>query len=167
MLGTKVGAAAPRHRERRRSRTTAVLVAVAAAALFLGIGSAGASGSQGTAGDARTQDLVVRQTSIVTGLAPGSGGQPLRGTFDNPGSEPVYVTAVRARVAAVVDARGDRVTGCPAGGYRIAGEGAVGTRVAPGEGRGTWGGLTIELTDTGMNQDACQGVRLVIEYTVS
>jgi hypothetical protein len=141
-------------------------VVTAAAAALVATGGGGASGSQGGTADPGVRVVTARQTSTVSALAPGSEAQPLRGTFDNRSAEPVYVTAVRARVAAVEGAAGDGDGGCTADDYRIAGTGSVGGRVAPGEGRGTWAHLTIRLADTGANQDACQDARLVIEYTV-
>jgi hypothetical protein len=148
MRGTKARPVAPRHRaprhrgpRRRAGRSgrpaTLLVVVTAAAAALVATGGGGASGSQGGTADPGVRVVTARQTSTVSALAPGSEAQPLRGTFDNRSAEPVYVTAVRARVAAVEGAAGDGDGACTVDDYRIAGTGSVGGRVAPGEGRGT------------------------------
>jgi hypothetical protein len=91
----------------------------------------------------------------------------LGGSDDNPGSGPVFVTAIGAEVVQVDDALEDPISGCTADDYRIAGTGTVNACVPTGAGRGSWGNLTIEFNNTAANQDACQGAHVVIGYTTS
>jgi ferric-dicitrate binding protein FerR (iron transport regulator) len=173
IIGTGTHSAARRRSARRLSRTTKSAVVVAAAVALVGIGG-GAFGYQvdvgtgpGSGAAGGLQAVTALQTSTVTGLAPGSGTQPLSGTFDNLNSGPTYVTAVRAHVVEVNDAHGSPIAGCTAGDFLIAGAGAVGAQVPAGAGVGSWGNLTIEFHDTDTNQDACQGAQLVIGYAIS
>ena len=167
IIGTGTHCAAHRRSTRRLSRTTKSAAVVAAAVALVGIGG-GAFGSQDDAGvRAGIRAVTAHQTSVVTGLAPGSGTQPLSGTFDNLGSEPVYVTAVRANVVEVDDALGNPIAGCTADDFLVAGTGAVRAQVPAGAGIGSWGNLTIEFHDTGANQDACKAAHLEIGYTTS
>jgi hypothetical protein len=168
MHGRELTAAA-RHRSARRvSRTKKLVAVVSATCALLGIGGA-AFGYQvdGTGAAGGSQALTVRQTSTVTGLAPGSGAQRLSGNFDNHNAGPAYVTAVSAAVAEVNDASGQQISGCTADDFRIAGTGAVKAPIPAGDGRGSWGDLTIEFNSTGANQDACKQAHVVIGYTVS
>ena len=109
--------------------------------------------------------ITVNQTSIVTGLAPGSAAQPLKGNFDNPNEGPVYINHVTATVIAVKDATGHALPGCDASDFSLAGTGAVNAVVPKGLGVGSWDNLTIAFNNKAdTNQDACQNARVAIGY---
>jgi hypothetical protein len=165
-----MSSAAPEHKGRRVSRKKKVVIATVA---MVGIGGAAfaywttTGTGTGAADTGDVQAVAVNQTSVVTGLAPGSGTQALSGNFDNPNSGPAYVTAVSGTVTAVNNALGDPITGCDAGDYTIAGTGLVGSDVPAGSGVGSWGNLTIAFNNTSANQDACKNAQVVISYTSS
>lgn len=104
--------------------------------------------------------IVVNQTTVVTGLAPGKPAADLRGTFDVPGADPVYIDSVTASVA------GTTRPGCSPEDFVIQGSPAkVGTRVDAGRGKGSWAGITIRLENRAVNQDACKNARVLISYS--
>jgi len=116
--------------------------------------------SQAGANTADSGHIVVNQTSVVHGLAPGQPAEQLEGTFNNPNPAPVYVRWVTAAVTET-----DR-PGCSADDFVIAGSPApVEAQITPGLHQGSWSGLTIRLRDRPANQDACKNTHVTIEYT--
>ncbi len=128
--------------------------------------TAGGSGT-GTATTGTTAGLTVNQTSIITGLGPGSAPQTLSGTFDNPSDGTVHVTAVTASSYAIDAAH--VTAGCTVaqGNYTLAGTAPVGADVPQGTSVGTWSGLTVAMNNLAANQDACKGATLTITYASS
>jgi hypothetical protein len=169
-MGKGMRSAASEHRGRRVSRKKKVVISTVA---MVGLGGAAfaywttTGAGTGAADTGDVQAVKVNQTSVVTGLAPGSGTQPLSGNFDNPNSGPAYVTAITGTVTEVNDALGDTITGCDADDYTIAGTGLVGADVPAGNAVGSWGNLTIAFNNTGANQDVCKNAQVVISYTSS
>lgn len=151
--------------KRTAKRTTTIIVGVVI--ILVGAGAAFAywtnSGSgTGSGGTGTNVAVVVNQTSTVSGMAPGVAAQALSGNFDNPNAGPVYVASVTAAVTAT-----DKV-GCSPADYTIAGTATVGTEVAPGNGKGSWSGLTIQFNNKpGVNQDACKTAAVTITYASS
>src|SRR4051794_125333 len=145
--------------ERRNKKRAIIVIATLLAAS--GVGSlafaywtTGGSGTGGaTAGS--TVNVSVKQTSANTGLYPGAAPQALSGNFNNTNSGPVHLTTVTASVTSVT---GAGAGGCTAADFDVAGTGVVaGSSVPAGTAVGSWGGLTIQLKETGVNQDGCQG----------
>ncbi len=155
------------------SRTKKLVAATAAVAL-LGSGAAfaywttGGSGT-GTAATGTTANVVVNQTSTVTGLAPGAGAQTLSGNFTNSNSGPVYIASVTVSIASVTKAGGAPVGTCDATDYTLTGATmAIGAEVAAGNAVGSWTGATIRFNDkTSTNQDACKNATVNLSYTVA
>jgi len=57
--------------------------------------------------------------------------------------------------------------GCSASDFVIGGTGTVAAEIPSGNGQGAWSGLTLSMTDTGANQDACKGATITIAYTAN
>jgi hypothetical protein len=139
-------------------------VVAVVAAVFIGGGAAFAYWTQsgsgtGSAANGTTVPITVNQTSTISGLAPGLAPVPLSGNFDNPNPSAVYVGSVSATVTAT------SVVGCLPGDYVIGGTAPVNTEVASGTGVGSWTGLNVKLTDTGVSQNLCKGATITISYT--
>jgi len=116
--------------------------------------------SEGGANAGDGGHIVVNQTSVVDGLAPGRPAEQLEGTFNNPNPAPVYVRWVTATVTGT-----DR-PGCSPDDFVIAGSSApVEAQIAPGLNQGSWSGLTIRLRNRPVNQDACKNTHVTIEYS--
>jgi hypothetical protein len=158
----------------RVTRRTVALVA-GAALVVAGAGAAFAywttSGTgTGTATTGTSTALVVHQTSVVTGLAPGGAPQELSGNFNNSGS-PAYVTTVTASIASVTKAAG-AVGACTAADYTLTNPVMdVGAQVPSGTGVGSWGVpadvATIQFNNSPTaNQDGCQGATVNLAYTI-
>jgi hypothetical protein len=151
----------------RVKRNRKVIVAASASVLLVG-GVAFAywttSGTgTGTAGTGDTIALVVHQNGPITGLTPGGTPLALSGTFDNPNTSAVHIGGLTATIASVSP------TTCLASNFAISGTATVPGDIGagPGTGQGTWSGLKIALTDTGVNQDVCKKAQVTLSYKVA
>jgi hypothetical protein len=150
-------------RKKKVAATAAALLTAggAAFAYWTSIGSGAGSATTG-----KPESLTVNQTSSIAGLAPGADAQPLAGTFDNPNTTPITVNGVTATIAGVTTEDGD-TTACATDNYLIGGTGTVTDPVPAGTAVGSWSGLTIQMVDTGDNQDVCKGATVQIAYTAN
>lgn len=149
----------------KKRTAVATLIVAAVAAMGYAYWTADGTGT-GTASTGDTQALTVNQTSSISGLYPGGSAVTLSGNFDNPNSGAIKVGSVTASVNSVDEAQG--VTGtCSKDDYVIGGSAAVNAEVPAGNGKGSWSGLTIRLADTGVNQDACKGATVNIDYSTT
>jgi hypothetical protein len=145
-------------------RTKIKVIAGAAVVGLVGAGGAFAFfNSTGTGtGSAKTatpEPLGIVQTVAVTGLMPGATPLALAGTFTNPNTGPLRI----GNLVATVDAAA-LPSGCGAGNYLIGGS-FGGVDVPPGV--SNWSGLTIQLQETGVSQDACIGATVGINYVAA
>jgi hypothetical protein len=138
----------------------AVLLAVGAGLAFAYWTNTGSGSGGATTGT--NESLVINQTSTISGLAPGGPAQVLSGNFDNPNEGPVFVTEVTATVT------GTDQDGCGPSDYTIAGSAPVNAEIPPGDGVGSWSGLTIQFNNKpDVNQDACKNAAVAISYTAN
>jgi hypothetical protein len=139
---------------------SALAVAGIAYAFFSGSGTGNGSGT--TAG--APTGITVNQSTVVTNLYPGATATALSGTFDNSNAGAVHLNSVTASVVSVDPTH--TTAGCNFNDYVIAGTGTVGSsgNVPAGNGVGSWSGLTVQLQNTGSNQNACQGATVNISY---
>jgi hypothetical protein len=114
----------------------------------------------GSAGVGTNMAIGVVQTSIVSGLGPGSPAQGLAGTFDNPNTYPVTIGGLSASVT------GTGVAGCSAADFVVGGT-AVFAASAAVDDTSTWSGLNVSMTNTAANQNACKNATLTIAYVVT
>ena len=141
------------------------LVALAAVGAFAywtttGSGSGSATTTTGTA-------IVVNQTSASSGLYPG-GSVALSGNFDNPAAFNQYVTSVAATIPAFSFQADSGKPACTQADFSLSGSpAAVGAQVVPGNGVGTWSGITLSMTNAVTNQDNCKSVTVPVNYTSS
>jgi hypothetical protein len=148
------------------------------AALIVGIGVAAAggglayaywttSGSGSGTADTSTgaSSLVITQTSVINGLAPGTAAQTIAGTVKNNAANSAYVTSVTASISGVVKAVGAPAGACTAADYTLTGATMnVATDVAAGATVSFTGG-TLAFNNTGVNQDGCKGATVNLAYT--
>ena len=146
-------------------KTVAVATGIVLLVMAAGVAYAYWTNTGSGTGEATTgtnESVVINQTSIITGLAPGAPAQVLSGNFDNPNTSPVYVTAVTAIVT------GTDQAGCDASNYTIAGSAPVNAQVPAGDGVGSWSGLTIQFNNKpDVNQDACKNAVVAIAYSAN
>jgi hypothetical protein len=137
----------------------------------LALGIAGAafafwtqSGSgTGTATTGTTQEITVNETTSATDLYPGGPAQALAGDFDNPNPGTTHIGTV---TVAVDDA--NLPSGCVPADFTVDNSGATGsTTLTQGNGIGAWSGLTVQMNETGVNQDACKAQDIPLLYTLS
>ncbi len=144
--------------------TSVVLAGTATGAFAYWTATGSGSGSALTA--SAPVGLTVNQDSVLTVMAPGSAAQTLSGDFTNTDA-PVYVTSVTAEVGHVTEAVGAPAGSCDATDFVI--DNAVmpvGIEVEKGTNVESWGGAQISFLDKAVDQDACQGATVEIDYTV-
>jgi hypothetical protein len=144
---------------------TAILVGGGSAAA-VAYWSAGGSGS-GQATTGTSTGITVNQPAGTALLTPGGTTQALSGTFSNSNSGPVTITSVTASVTGVTLASG--ITGtCSKTDYVVSGTAVLNSTTIPsGNNVGGWSGLTLSLTNTASNQDACKGATPLLTYVAS
>jgi hypothetical protein len=135
----------------------ALCLAIAGYAYWTQGGSGSGSATAGT-----TSNITVNQTSSVSGLYPGGPAASLSGNFDNPNPGLVHISSITATVSSVSGAG----PGCSSSDFSIGGSSGANT-VPSGNGSGSWSGLTIQMVESGSNQDDCKGATANIAYTAN
>jgi hypothetical protein len=160
---------------RRMTTRRIVIVGATVGAVLLtgGVAFAFWSSTGTTAGAAEvapsvTDQLVVEQTGVdPTDLRPGGTPQVITAKVDNPSGTDVFLTDVTVTVADVIEAAG--VTDvCELDDFAIADNTDYdGELIVAGGTSGDEGVATIQLEETGVNQDACKGASVVLSLTAS
>ena len=111
--------------------------------------------------------VVVEQTSVNDGLAPGVPATVIAGVVRNQSNVDVYVTAVTVTIGSVSTAADATPGTCSPVDYRIqAARMPVGALLHPG-GRAAFRGATIGFLDRPVNQDTCRGAVVHLKYVSS
>ncbi|HEX4363009.1 MAG TPA: hypothetical protein VHZ75_00550 [Solirubrobacteraceae bacterium] len=139
-------------------------IATTAYAYFTATGSGTGSASVGTA-----SPFTVTFGATTGGpLLPGSGHQTLPYTVTNPGSGSQQLTTTTAAVASsggFVTQSGAPASGCLAAWFTAENNPPAAVDLGPGD--STTGVVNVTMTDSGTNQDPCQGVAPDITVTAS
>jgi hypothetical protein len=144
----------------------ALLAVLAISGLAFAYWTQGGSGS-GTTTAGTTSAITVNQTGSPTGLYPGGPTAPLAGTFTNPNPGSVKITSVTAAVRTFSSNAVDATKpNCTQADFAIGGTSGANT-VPTGTGVGSWSGLTVSLTENGLNQDNCKNVSITVDYTAN
>lgn len=147
----------------RRSAAAFGVVCLLAAAGAFAYWTIGGSGT-GSATTGTNASVVVIQTSTVTGLYPGGPAQALSGNFNNANPGTVRVASVTATLGSITGSSG--TPACTIADYQINNATAtVDADIAPGNGNGAWSGPTLQMLNSGTNQDACKNVTVNLTYT--
>jgi hypothetical protein len=134
-----------------------------AAAYWATSGSGSGDAAAGT-----SESVTITQTSTPSGLYPGGPAAALAGAFDNTNDGPVVVRSVSAAVSSITRTAVAIAAGlpCTVGEYQLNGfPVTVGTAIPSGTGVGSWTGGSIQLLDSGANQDGCKGATVNLAYT--
>lgn len=151
----------------RRIAVTASVIGLVAAVGAYAYWTQGGTGT-GSATAGTTSAITVNQTSTASGLYPGGTATALSGNFTNPNSSAVTISSITASVSSVSNGTSDgSKPACTAADFSIGGSvGATTVPAGPGT-VGSWSGLTIQLLNTGSNQDNCKGATANISYTAN
>jgi hypothetical protein len=139
----------------------ALTMAVSAYAYWSSTGTG--TGSASTS-DPGPQTVTVTQTSSSTGLYPG-GSVSLSGTLDNVNTNSVRVKTVSGTVASVDAAHA--TAGCLASDYSVSAAVTVDKDVPGGTSTTPWSGLSLSMADTSVDQGACKGATVNIDYSAN
>ncbi|PZS18460.1 MAG: hypothetical protein DLM57_06280 [Pseudonocardiales bacterium] len=152
-----------------RKKIVAVLVGVGVVAVGGGLAfaywtsSGTGTGTAGTGTGAST--LVITQTSVISGMAPGVAAQTISGTVANNATNSAFVTSVTVSISGVTKAAGAPAGTCAAADYTLSGATMpVNVDVAAGTST-NFTGATIAFNNTGSNQDGCKGATVALAYT--
>ena len=154
---------------KRITKRTIVLLGVVAAAVAVSVGAYAYWTTSGTGtGSADTGTdvgVTVNETSASTGLYPG-GSVALSGNFTNAAAFNQYVTSVSASVDAFNVAADPSKPACTEADFNITGNpSAVGQQIAANSTGGTWSGLSLNMTNTGANQDNCKNITVPLSFS--
>jgi hypothetical protein len=157
----------PRSIMKKRFLSKKVVAVGVTAGLALGVaGGAFAFWTQGgsgtgsaTTGD--TDPITVNELVSASDLYPGGPAQPLSGDFDNPNPGVTHIGDVTA-------ALGTLPAGCDESDFTIDNSGTTNSgTLTQGNGVGSWSGITIQMNETGLNQDACKTATIPLVYTLA
>ena len=144
----------------RRRRTTAIAVAM----ILLTAGLSAGRPDESSAEPAAPSCITISQTSLMNGLAPGVAPAAITGLITNHWPETVFVTTVTVSVGSVTTAPGSTGGTCDASDLILLDpEMPVGRALPPGE-SAEFTGASIGFNDKPVNQDACRGALIGLEY---
>ncbi|WP_375479488.1 hypothetical protein [uncultured Jatrophihabitans sp.] len=153
----------------RKRRLAAFVAAAAVIAVGGGISfaywTADGTGTGAATTGTSTGFTVAGGTPTGGPLAPGGGAESVPFTVTNPGAGEQLLSAVTATIANADGSAWTAVPGCSADDYTVAtpvvGFGEI---VAGGTSDGA---VSVSMNDTGLNQDACQGVSVPLYFVAS
>lgn len=157
---------ATRARRGRTAVTVVLLLLVGSGAAFE---AAPASATQAATldcapGHGADDSLTIVQTSTLRELAPSVPPAAITGSIVNNGADGTYITAIVVRIVAVTKAAGSPPGSCDASDYvLIDPRMAVGRALDPGGATG-FAGASIGFNDKSVNQDACKGATISLQY---
>jgi hypothetical protein len=144
------------------SMALVIATSVVAYAFWTNNGAGSGSASTGT------NTVTVHQLSTPSGLVPNGPAAPLFGDFTNPNSSAVTVNTVGATISSVVGGPENPTVPCTATDFVLYNNPTgVYASVPPGSHVGAWTGMSIQLVDTGLNQDNCKGATVQISYSTT
>ena len=152
------------------SRKKRIVAAAAVGALALGGGLAYAywtsTGSgTGSATTGTSTAFTVTSTTSGSALTPGGPADTVSFTVTNPGTGNQKLTAVAVTVAASDGSSWTAVPGCSAGDYTVGTPSFNAGVITPGN--NIVGTVTLQMKDTGINQDACKGATVPLYIAAS
>jgi hypothetical protein len=93
---------------------------------------------------------------------------PLLGDFTNPNTSSVLVNTVGATISNVTGGPDNPAEPCTAADFVLHNNPTgVFTNVPPGAHVSAWSGMSIQLVDTGLNQDNCKNATVDITYSTT
>lgn len=119
----------------------------------------------GSAATGTNVAITVVQTSVPADLYPGGPTAPLSGTFSNTNDGPVFVNTVSATISSVSGPNITAGTPCTAADYTLAGFPLAINAEVGADDASTWSGGTVQMVNSGTNQDGCKGATVNITYT--
>jgi hypothetical protein len=121
----------------------------------------GGTGS-GSAVTGTNEAVTVNQTSVVTGLYPGGPAQPISGDFTNGNDSPVRVTSVTVTFGSIEGSP----AGCSSADYQINNATAtVNAQIPSGDPVGAWSGPSIQMLNSGSNQNGCKNATINLSFS--
>jgi hypothetical protein len=152
---------------RRFNRKSAAIfgtVFLLAAAGAYAYWTAGGSGT-GSAATGTSSGITVTQTTTATALVPG-GSAALAGKFNNTNAGVVHVNQVNASIGTVTGPNITAQSPCTSADYTLSGfPVTVNADVPTGTAQGNWTGGSIQMVNSGANQDGCKDATVPIVYT--
>jgi len=152
--------------DRRRGRGV-LIVAVVATAFVVGQPSPGQASDDCDVPDESAPTphaLIITQTSVVDGLAPGIDPVAITGQVTNPSHDSTYVTHVTVRIMTVTKATGSSAGECSAADYRLENPRMPVNRSLPKFSSVAFSGASLGFESTLRNQDACKRATVRLGY---
>lgn len=159
----------PVSRDQRGKKRVAAASAIALLIVGAGIAFAywtSTGTGTGGAGTGESVAFVITSDDPVGTISPGSAGQTVDFTVENPGPGTQYLTAVTVEMADAAGVAWTPPTGCLIADYTA----AITTTPAYGSivpGDSVSGTVTVTLANTGANQNACQNEAVPLYFVAS
>lgn len=147
-----------------------MIAGAAAAALVLGASGAAfaywtTSGSgSGNATTASSNGTITLTAVFAGGITPG-GSQPVSVQAANPGTSNLFVTTVSEDSPAITIDNAHATAGCVVADFSLSGFSSGGGQVNAGATGVVVATDTLNMANTSVNQDACQGAIVTLHYT--
>lgn len=143
--------------------------AIAAVCVMLSAAGAYAYWTQGGsgAGSAVTgtnEAVTINQTSVIAGLYPGGPAQPISGNFTNTNDGAVHIASVTVTFGSLEGSP----AGCSSADYQINNATAtVNANIPSGDPVGSWSGPSIQMLNSGTDQNGCKNATINLSFTSS
>jgi len=142
----------------------AILTVAGAASAFAYWTTVGSGTGEATTGESTA--FVITSETAVGEIAPGNAGETIDFTVTNPSDGALTLSAVAVTLADATGTAWVPPTGCLIADFTV----SVTTAPAYGDiaaGGFVTGTVTVTLTNTGVNQDACQGLTVPVYFAAS
>lgn len=121
----------------------------------------GGSGT-GSAVTGTNEAVTINQTSVIAGLYPGGPAQPISGDFTNGNDGAVHVTSVTVAFGSLEGSP----AGCSSADFQINNATAtVNADIPAGDPVGSWSGPSIQMLDSGSDQNGCKNATVNLSFT--
>jgi len=135
-----------------------VLLTAAGAYAYWTQGGSGA----GSAVTGTNEAVTINQTSVVAGLYPGGPPQPISGDFTNGNDSAVHVASVTVAFGSLEGSP----AGCSSADYQINNATAtVNAQIPSGDPVGSWSGPSIQMLNSGSDQNGCKNATINLSFT--
>jgi hypothetical protein len=140
-----------------------LVLAIAAGGAYAYWTNAGSGSGAATTAAGATGSVTVAQTTAITGLTPGGTAKALVGTITNSTDSNIRVGTLTASFTGTTFQ-----AGCTAADYQINGSPlTVNSTINAGANMAIPAGITVQMKETGANQDACKGQALVLSFATT
>ena len=121
----------------------------------------------GSAAVGTSTAVMVTQLGTITALTPGSTAQAIDFKITNPAATNQTIAAVAVSISGVTGLNITVSRPCSAADFILVQPTAISTDLTPGDHTYSPSGATLQLTNSGSNQDGCKGATVALAFAAS